>query len=102
MQNEQVRWLIGRKREMLEGGDIYGGEVDPEAYDALLESRLASEFLRCRLLLMASDRPLSVKEMAGELDTSPRLILPHVSELEQAGLMTMVGIEDRSPKYQRG
>jgi predicted ArsR family transcriptional regulator len=96
-----VRWLVGRKREMIENGNIYGEAVDEASFEALLQSSVATEYLRNRLLILTDGRPLSVKEMAGELGVAPRLVLPHVAVLEQAGLMAMVNIEGNSPKYQR-
>jgi predicted ArsR family transcriptional regulator len=73
--------------------------MSEEAFSALLESNLAAEYLRSQLLLLSAKRPLSVKEMASELKIAPRQVLPHVVALEQAGLMSMVGIERQSPKY---
>ena len=100
VENEQVRWLVGREREMLGTGDVYHREISEERFRSLLASKVEDEFLRNRLLLMATDRPLSVKEMASEVGVAPQSVLPHVVALEQAGLMSMVGIEGRSPKYQ--
>ncbi len=101
MANERIRWLIGRKLEMLEKGDVYDQVISEEAYDALLASTIDTEFLRSRLLLLAGDRPKSVKELAQETGVAARLVLPEVVALEQAGLIAMVGIEGRSPKYLR-
>jgi F420-non-reducing hydrogenase iron-sulfur subunit len=101
VESEKVRWLIGRKREMLEHGNIYGEAVDEASFEALLESSVATEYLRNRLLILTDGRPLSVKEMASEIGMAPWLVLPHVAVLEQAGLMAMVNIEGNSPKYQR-
>jgi F420-non-reducing hydrogenase iron-sulfur subunit len=101
VESETIRWLVGRKREMVENGNIYGEAVAEEAFDALLESSVATEYLRNRLLILTAGRPLSVKEMAGEIGVAPRLVLPHVAVLEQAGLMAMVNVEGNSPKYQR-
>lgn len=101
VESEKIRWLVGREREMLEKGDAYGRAVSQEAFDALLESSVASEYLRSKLLLLAAERPLSVKEMASEMSMAPRLLLPHVVALEQAGLMAMAGIRGNSPTYRR-
>jgi F420-non-reducing hydrogenase iron-sulfur subunit len=101
VQSPQIRWLIGRRREMLDKGDVYGQAVSEVAFDELIESSLAAEYLRSRLLLVTADRPQSVKEMAAAIGVIPKLVLPHVVALEQSGLMAMVGIEGRSPKYQR-
>ena len=86
---------------MAEKGDIYDQEVDLEAFDALLQSSVAVEYLKNRLLLLTAGRPLSVKEMAGEMGMAPRSVVPQVVALEQAGLMAMVNIEGNSPQYQR-
>jgi F420-non-reducing hydrogenase iron-sulfur subunit len=101
VQGERIRWLVGRKNEMLDKGDVYGRSVSAEALDTVLESSVADEYLQSRLLLLAAGQALSVKEMAGAVGMLPRQILPHVMALEQAGLMTMAGVEGRSPKYRR-
>jgi coenzyme F420-reducing hydrogenase delta subunit len=100
VEGERVRWLVGRKNELVDKGDVYGRPISIEAFDELLESSVADEYLRSRLLLLTSDRPLSVVEMAGAMGIPPRQVLSHVMALEQSGLMTMVGIEGYSPKYQ--
>jgi coenzyme F420-reducing hydrogenase delta subunit len=97
---ERVRWLMGRKQELLEKGDVYGRPIGVEAFDALLESSVDDEYLRSRLLLSTTERPLSVVEMAEQIGMSPRQVLPHVMVLEQSGLMAMVEIVGRTPTYQ--
>lgn len=102
VEGQRVRWLVGRRQALLQDGDVYGEEVDEAAYDAVLESSLASEYLRHRLALLTSQRPLSVREMADETGLAPRVVLSHVVALEQAGMVSMVGIEGGSPKYLGG
>lgn len=98
---QSIRWLVGRRQEMLDNGDVFGRAVSQEAFDALLESSLATEYLRSRLLLLTADRSLSVREMAGEMELAPWSVLPHVVALQQAGLMAMVDIVGHSPRYRR-
>jgi DNA-binding transcriptional ArsR family regulator len=97
---ERVRWLMGRKQELLEKGDVYGRPISVEAFDALIESSVDDEYLRSRLLLLTTERPLSVVEMADRIGMSPRQVLPHVMALEQNGLIAMVEIVGRTPTYQ--
>ncbi|MCG2768681.1 MAG: hydrogenase iron-sulfur subunit [Anaerolineae bacterium] len=99
VESEQVRWLVGREREMLANKNVYGEDVSEETFHTLLRSKLADEFLRSRLLLLTAGRSLSVKEMAREMGTASSVILRHVGVLEQAGLMSLAGIDDNSPKY---
>ena len=102
VEGERVRWLVGRKRELVEQGNVYGQEVDRAALDTLITCSVADEYLRSRLLLLTADQALSVVEMGRATGLPPRQILPHVVALEQDGLMSMVGIEGRSPKYRGG
>jgi coenzyme F420-reducing hydrogenase delta subunit len=97
---ERVRWLMGRKQELLDKGDVYGRPISVEQFDALLESSVDDEYLRSRLLLLTTERPLSVVEMADEIGMTPRQVLPHVMALEQNGLIAMVEIKGRTPTYQ--
>jgi NADH-quinone oxidoreductase subunit E len=101
VEGDRIRWLVGRKREILDSGNVYGEKVDPEGFDALLSSCLREEYLQSRLLVLTAKRALSVKEMAGMVGVIPQQVLPHVMALEQAGLMTMVGVENHSPRYRR-
>jgi coenzyme F420-reducing hydrogenase delta subunit len=101
VESQRTRWLVGRKLELLEKGNVYGEAMSQDAFDDLLRSSVEEEYLRSRLLFVAEGRPLSVKEMAGIVGLSPREVLPHVMALEQVGLMTMVGIDHHSPKYRR-
>jgi predicted ArsR family transcriptional regulator len=91
---------MGRKQELLAKGDVYGRPVTVKAFDALLESSVSDEYLRNRLLLLTTERPLSVVEMANAIGMQPRQVLPHVMALEQNGLIAMVKIEGRTPTYQ--
>ncbi len=43
----------------------------------------------------------TVGELAAPFDMSLAAVSKHLKLLEQAGLMTMVGVEDRSPKYRQ-
>ena len=102
VEDERLRWLVGRERELIAKGDVYGDDVEQSDYDDLIKSTLATEYLRQRLLLLTVEQPLSVKEMAAQVQVAPRDVLSQVAALEQAGLMRMVGIEGRSPKYRGG
>ena len=97
---ERIRWLMGRKQELLEKGDVYGRPVHAKAFDDLLQASVSDEYLRSRLVLLTAERPLSVVEMAGAVGMLPRQVLPHVMALEQSGLMAMVRIEGHTPTYQ--
>ena len=101
VESEQIRWLVGREREMSEKGNAYGETVDAALFEDLLRSNVSDEYLRSWLLALTADRPMSVKEVASKMSMCPRAILPHVVVLEQAGLLAMAGIQGNSPTYQR-
>lgn len=101
VESEQVRWLVGRQRELAEHGDVYGEETEMGAFEALVQSCVSDEYVRSRLLSLTAEKPLSVREMAADMSMEPRSVLAQVVTLEQVGLISMVGIDGNSPKYQR-
>ena len=101
VESEKVRWLVGRQRELLNKGNVYGTAVAPETLEALIAATVADEYLRNRLLLLASDQALSVRDMAAGVGMAPRQLLPHIVALEQSGALAMVGVRGKAPTYRR-
>jgi F420-non-reducing hydrogenase iron-sulfur subunit len=46
VESQRTRWLVGRKQELLEKGNVYGEAVGQDAFDALLRSSVEEEYLR--------------------------------------------------------
>jgi coenzyme F420-reducing hydrogenase delta subunit len=95
----RVRVLLGKERELVEEGNVYGETRSQDEFDELMGNTLDTEHTRSKILLLTKDKPLSVKELAERLDEPSWDIGQHVMWLRHKGRMALARIEDRSPKY---
>ncbi len=98
---ERIRWLVGRERELVEDKNVFGEKVSQEEFDQLMFQTIEKEFAKRRILLSMGEDALSVMEIAQIVEASPRKVLRNMVSLERDGLVSVVGIEGNSPKYQR-
>ena len=101
LEQQRIRWLMGRERDLVEDKNVFGEKVSQEEFDRLVLLTIEREFAKRRILLSIKEGALSVKEMAQKLGVSPREVLRNIVSLERDGLVNMVGIEGNSPRYQR-
>jgi len=98
---ERIRWLVGRERELVEDKNVFGEKVSQEEFDQLMLQTIEKEFAKRRILLSMREDALSIKEIAQRVEASPREVLRNMISLERDGLVSVVGIEGNSPRYQR-
>lgn len=98
---DRIRWLVGRERELVEDKNVFGEKVSQEEFDQLILQTIEKEFAKRRILLSMGEDALSVMEIAQIVEASPRKVLRNMVSLERDGLVSIVGIEGNSPKYQR-
>jgi len=95
----RIRTLTGRKRNVIEFGNVYGEKILTDKFDNLLENALMAEFVRNRINLFLKREPMSVKKLAKLLDLDSPKVLNHVVVLRQRGLVALDRIEDLTPLY---
>lgn len=98
---EKIRWLVGREMALVEDKNVFGEKVSQEEFDQLMLQTIEKEFAKRRILLSIGEDALSVKEIAQRVEASPREVLRNMVSLERDGLVSVVGIEENSPKYRR-
>jgi coenzyme F420-reducing hydrogenase delta subunit len=96
---ERARILMGKERELIEEGNVYGEKASQEDFDELMKGVLDNEFTREKILRMVKDEPLSIKEISDRMNMSSREIGMHVMWLRHKGKMALHGIEGRSPLF---
>ncbi|HEX9909036.1 MAG TPA: hydrogenase iron-sulfur subunit [Thermoplasmata archaeon] len=96
----RVRALLGKYVEFSEKGNVFGRKLSEEDLDALLDSVMDDEFARINILLAASSKPISVKELAADLNLSATKVLQHIVTLKERDLMRLSRIEGVTPFYQ--
>jgi len=99
--DHESRWLVGREKEMVEEGNVFGEEVSQEEFDRVVMDSLLREYLKNMVLLSVSDYPLSARELAKRLDMPSEDIVMCLIRLERDGMVAVSEIDDSSPKYGR-
>lgn len=98
---QRIRWLVGRERDLVEDKNVFGEKMPQEKFDPLMLQTIEKEFTKRRILLSLGEASLSVKEIAKKVEAPPMEVLRNMISLERDGLVSVVGIEGKSPKYRR-
>ncbi len=102
LSGEKLRWLVGRELKLAEEGNVYGEEMEGDEILSIIQENMEKEYTRSRILNMMKREPLSVKDVASRLDACPTDILGHVVAMENAGMVSLADVQDRSPRYMAG
>jgi coenzyme F420-reducing hydrogenase delta subunit len=95
----RVRILMGKERELVEEGNVYGDKSTQEDFDRLMKDTLDNEHVREKILQIAKEKPLSVREISMRMDMPSQEIGKHVMWLRHKGKIALHGIKERSPLY---
>jgi F420-non-reducing hydrogenase iron-sulfur subunit len=95
----RLRWLIGRQRQILEEGDVYGQERSAEEWDEMMTKVLRDQFIRSQIIERTKESPASVEDMAEVIEADTVEIFRHVQRLRGQGRVIMSGHRDQSPLY---
>ncbi len=95
----RLRWLVGRQRQILKDGDVYGQERSQEEWDEMMDKVLRDQFIRAQIIERTMQSPASVEDMAQVIDADTVDIFRHVQRLRGQGLVLMSGHRGQSPLY---
>jgi F420-non-reducing hydrogenase iron-sulfur subunit len=95
----RLRLLNGKELGLEQTGNVYHKQIEEKKLDAILNKALKEEFERNFILQLIKDKPLSVREMATELEAPPDEVLEQVVFLRSKSLIALDSIEGVSPKY---
>lgn len=95
------RWLVGKEREIIEEGNVFGEEVSQEEFDRVMIGSIRKEYLKNRILLTLQENAFSAKEISEKLDFPSREVVRSLIGLERDGSVTVTEISGSSPKYGR-
>lgn len=95
----RVRILLGKERELVEEGNVYGEMKTQNEFDELMENAIDAEHTRRKIIQLTKGKPMSIKEISKILDMPSWEIGRHVMWLRHKGKMALSSIDDRSPKY---
>jgi F420-non-reducing hydrogenase iron-sulfur subunit len=99
---DRIRWLVGKKYELLEKGNVYGDEVDGKEYDDIILRNIDEEMTKEVICSVIDKEPLKVGDIARRLGWSKTKVFTYLTEMENDGRIEQVDFVDRSPRYLAG
>ena len=99
--DDRLRWLVGRERELVEEGNVFGERLPQEEFDRVMLESMRKEYQKSRILLSLEGGDFTIREMADKVGLSPRDVLKNLIVLEHDGLVSVARIDGNSPRYAR-
>nr|AAU83027.1 coenzyme F420-reducing hydrogenase delta subunit [uncultured archaeon GZfos26D6] len=94
----KLRILATKERELLEDGNKYGEVFTMHEMDRLLDDMVQEDYESKRILLKLK-KPMSVKEIASELNLKPNVVFRRILDLKRHELIEIHEIRDNTPVY---
>lgn len=94
----RLRWLVGREKDMLEKGNVFGEEVTKENFEILMDNVIETQFVRNSILTALKKEPMSAKELAKKLGVPSDVVVQNLVQLAR-GQMVQI-IEDHPIRYE--
>jgi predicted Rossmann fold nucleotide-binding protein DprA/Smf involved in DNA uptake len=95
----RIRWLIGKGKDLIEEGNVYGEKISKDEYDKLMEESIANEIIRKQILTLVNTEPLSVKLISEKIGLHPSEVFKNIIVLLRKGMIEIDKVEGSSPFY---
>ncbi len=95
----RLRVLVGREKELIEKGNVYGEKTAQEEFDKTMDEAIQSEYVRNKIYFVVRKEPQSVKELSKRLNLDPKTVLRHIVVLRRRGMVTVGQVEGTTPIY---
>ncbi len=99
VESKKLRWVVGKRLEFLENGNIYGEKFTQHEIHRLFEEIVMDELTIQEIKLRINQKPLSVKSLASELNLPPQRVLRQLVDMRKMGLVKITNIENNSPLW---
>lgn len=99
LEEEKIRWLVGRQKELIEVGNVFNDVIPEDEFDELIERNLMDEYNKNKIAQLLKDNPLFVNEISKHANLRLEDVSSYLVDLEGEGKITIHSIEGRNPKY---
>lgn len=86
LNDERLRWLIGKGISLVEKG-----EIKPEEYETLIENILRTEMERKMIINELKSGPLIVSEISKHTQLLPKQTFRHLMALKRLNVVAIIG-----------
>jgi DNA-binding transcriptional ArsR family regulator len=94
MDDERVRWLLGKKLTITREENVFGKQIAEARYDLILYNAAQAELFRKLIADEIRDTPRSTVEIAEALDMEPGEVLRHLIAMRKWRLVEEAGNKD--------
>lgn len=94
MEDERVRWLLGKKLTITREENVFGKQITEPRYDLILHNAAQAELYRKLIADEIRDSPRSTVEIAEALDMEPSEVLRHLIAMRKWRLVEEAGNKD--------
>ena len=99
VESVRIRWLVGKKRKLLEFGNVYNEKIDEDEFKDLILRNIATEYDKHRIFSLIKEEPQTVSKIADELSIPKSDVSRYLTNMENTGLVALVDFEGNSPRY---
>lgn len=94
MDDERVRWLLGKKLTITREENVFGKQIKEARYDLILHNAAQAELFRKLIAEEIRDTPRSTVEIAEALDMRPSEVLRHLIAMRKWRMVEEAGKKD--------
>ncbi len=99
VEGKKLRWVVGKRMEFIEKGNLYGEKFTEHEIHRLFEEVVMDELAIQEIKIRVKEQPLSVKHLAQQLNLPPKRVLRQLVDMRRMGLVKIAGIQDRAPLW---
>jgi lambda repressor-like predicted transcriptional regulator len=95
----RLRTLSGKRKMLVEDGNVYGVRIGEEEFTRFLDKVYADEAIRQVIVAALRETPLSVAALSEKIGVRPDTLFKHLLVLQQKGQVEVARVENHAPLY---
>eukprot|EP01008_Symbiontida_sp_HLA12_P002865 NODE_800_length_755_cov_1.930380_g791_i0.p2 GENE.NODE_800_length_755_cov_1.930380_g791_i0~~NODE_800_length_755_cov_1.930380_g791_i0.p2 ORF type:complete len:165 (+),score=61.59 NODE_800_length_755_cov_1.930380_g791_i0:234-728(+) len=99
LENQSIRWLVGKESAITAKGDVYGRPWDKERYEDVIDNELEREYQKNLIFLSIKNGDRSVRDVAKSAGIELLRVSYLLADLERSNRVEFSGMEDRKPAF---
>ena len=97
--DETIRWLVGKEVKITKEGDVYGRSWDLEKYESVMFRELEREYQKNLIVLAIQKGSTSVRAISAEIGVDLLRVSYLLADLEKTNRVEFTGMEDSKPVF---
>lgn len=102
VESKKVRWVVGKRTEFINEGNLYGEVFTEHEINRLFEEVVLDECIIQEILMRTMEKPHTVHNLSERMALPKYKVLRHLADMRRMGLVSHVGFDNNSPLWQAG